>query len=130
MGVVSDISSVIGLATKAVELADQLKNLDLKAIIVDLKGKLIDLKEEIIQLREENVRLTERVKQAPMALAAPKEKPMLKDGLYYNGDDGPFCTACYDTSEKLVRVTNATHDERVVMGIRCKCPVCKAMYAH
>lgn len=54
MGVVSDVTSVIGLVKKAKELADELKNLELKGVIVDLQGKVLDLKEEILQLREES----------------------------------------------------------------------------
>lgn len=37
MSVLSDITSVIGLVTIAKELADKLKNLELKEIIVDLQ---------------------------------------------------------------------------------------------
>jgi hypothetical protein len=120
---VSEITGVIGLVQKAKELADKLKNLELKEVIVDLQGKLLDLKQEIVQLRDENQRLTEELKRA----SAPPEVT-LKDGVYYKGEDGPFCTACYDSGGKLIRVTEATHDERVVMGIRRKCPVCKAKY--
>ena len=84
MGIVSEISGVIGLAQKAKQLADDLKNLELKEVIVDLQGKLLDLKQEIIELREENARLTEEVKRA----STPPEVT-LKDGVYYKGDDGP-----------------------------------------
>jgi hypothetical protein len=129
MSIVSDITSVIGLVQKAKQLADQLANLELKEIIVDLQGKVLDLKQEINSLREENEGLKRQIKEAPVAAATPKEVPTIRDGMYWKGDDGPFCTACYDTSERLVRASNATHDEKVVMGIRYKCPVCKANYA-
>ena len=123
MSVLSDITGVIGLVQKAKQLADQLKSLELKEVIVDLQGKLLDLKQEIVQLRDENQRLTEDLK---CALAPPEVT--LKDGVYYKGEDGPFCTACYDSGRKMIRVTDVTHDERVVMGIRRKCPACKAEY--
>lgn len=124
MGVISDITSTIGLASKAMELADSMKNLELKAIIVELKGKLIDLKEEIVGLREENARLTEEMKRT----SAPPEVT-LKDGHYYEGDDGPFCTACYDSGRKMIRLTDCTRNEQMVMGFRRKCPVCRTMYS-
>ena len=101
MGIISDISSVIGLAKKAKELADELKNLELKGVIVDLQGKPLDLKEEINTLREENEELKRQIKDAPVAGAAPKEMPAIKDGMYYKGTDGPFCTACYLTVPRI-----------------------------
>jgi hypothetical protein len=123
MSVLSDITSVIGLATKAKELADKLKNLELKEVIVDLQGKLLDLKGELIELREENARLTEELKRA----SAPPEVT-LKDGLYYKNDDGPFCTSCYDSNRKMIRLIDGTRDEQMVMGVRRKCPACGAIY--
>lgn len=125
MGVVSDITSVIGLVTKAKQLADELKNLELKEVIVDLQGKLLDLKEEIVKLRDENAQLTEQVKRA----SVPPEVT-LKDGMYYKGDDGPFCTACHDANGKLIRLIDANDPERRLMHIRRKCPTCKATYTH
>jgi hypothetical protein len=118
-----NIGSVIGLVSKAKELADKLKNLELKEVIVDLQSKLLDVKEEINGLREENTRLTEELKRA----SAPAEVTM-KDGAYFRGSDGPFCTACYDTGGKLVRVADATHNESRLLGIRYRCPACKAKY--
>jgi hypothetical protein len=123
MSVLSDITSVISLAGKAKQLADQLKNLELKEVIVDMQGKLLDLKEEINKLREENARLTENVKRA----STPPEVT-LKDGMYYKVDDGPFCTACHDTNGKLIRLIDATDPERKLMRFRRKCPLCKATY--
>ena len=123
MSIAGDITSVISLVGKAKTLADQLKNLELKEVIVDLQGKLLDLKEEINQLREENARLTEELKRA----SAPPEVT-LKEGMYYKGDDGPFCTACHDNNGKLIRLVEANHPERRMMGIRRKCPVCEATF--
>jgi hypothetical protein len=59
--------------------------------------------------------------------SAPPEVT-LKDGMYYKGDDGPFCTACHDTNGKLIRLIEAAHFEQRVAGFRRKCPVCQATY--
>ncbi len=40
MSILADIGSAINLVKQAKDLADQLKNLELKAVIVDLQGKL------------------------------------------------------------------------------------------
>jgi hypothetical protein len=123
VSIVTDISSVIGLVGKAKQLADELKNLELKEVIVDLQSKLLDLKQEINDLREENARLEEQVRKA----SAPPEVT-LKDGMYYKDNDGPFCTACYDRNGKLIRLIDANIHERELMHIQRKCPVCKATY--
>jgi hypothetical protein len=125
MGVISDITSVIGLVKKAKQLADELKNLELKEVIVDLQGKLLDVKEEIVKLREENANLTEQVKRA----SAPPDVT-LKDGMYYRGDDGPFCMACHGGKGKLIRLIDANDPEQRLLHIRHKCPICKATYIH
>lgn len=53
---------------------------------------------------------------------------IVQEGVYYtqNGD-GPFCTACYDTGRKLIRLT-AFSGRFTVFG-RWKCNVCKAHYS-
>jgi hypothetical protein len=124
----SDISSIIGLVTKARELADHLKNLELKGVIVDLQGKVLDLKEEIVNLREENADLKRQIKEAPVAATGPKETPTLKNGLYYKGDDGPFCTACHDSGGTWVRPVEPSVPETRMFGFRLKCPACKTGY--
>jgi hypothetical protein len=128
MSIMGDIGRVIGLVSKAKEIADKLKNLELKEVIVDLQSKLLDPKEEINNLREANLRLAEQVKMAPVAVEASKETPTIKHGVYYKGEDGPFCTACYDSDHNLVRVTDATHHVARLPGIRYRYPVCKAEY--
>src|SRR5260370_39271767 len=64
MSILGDITGAIGLVKQAKELADQLKNLELKSVIVELQSKLLDLKEEINQLRDGNTRLADEEKRA------------------------------------------------------------------
>ena len=68
---------------KAKQLADQMKNLEMKEVIVDLHGKLLDLKDEINKLQEENTHLTEELKK----VSAPPEVT-LKDSMYHRGKTG------------------------------------------
>jgi hypothetical protein len=123
VNIMETITGVIGMVGKAKELADKLKNLELKEVIVDLQGKVLGLKEEIVKLREENAQLKEQVKRA----SAPPEVTV-KNGMYYKDDDGPFCTACYDSRGKLTRLIHGAQDERM-MGIHRKCQACQATYS-
>ena len=99
MSIVGDIAGAIGLVKQAKDLADQMKNLELKAVIVDLQSKLLDLKEEINGLQEQNTRLEEEVKR----LSAPPEVT-IKDGMYYKGEDGPFCVPNENTRHSRQRI--------------------------
>lgn len=124
MDVVGGISGAIKLVVKAKELADKLKNLELKGVVVDLQSQLLDLKEEIIALREENIQLKESQKKQE---ALPEMT--VKDGLYFKPDgDGPFCTGCFDTQGRLVRL--AEHEKRVQRLVgRWHCPGCRVNYS-
>jgi hypothetical protein len=94
----------------------------------DTEAENKQLKEKVATLTTEIEELKRRITKAPVAIEAPKETPTLKDGLYYKGDDGPFCTGCYDSATKLIRLIDGARDEQEIFGIRRKCPICKARY--
>ena len=123
MDIFGTIANVIGLAKKARDLADQLKNLELKTVIVDLQSQLLDMKTECLAYREELDKLRAENKR----LSAPPEVE-LRDGAYYKkeGGDGPFCTACHDSKGSMIRVVEAPDPEQRMFGTRWRCPVCKA----
>ena len=125
MDVIGSVTGAINTVLKAKELADKLKNLELKELIVELQSKLLDVKVECISLREENVRLTAETKR----LSAPPEVEV-KNGMYYrvSGGDGPFCTACHDTKGQMVRLAETGNDERGMTDITWRCPSCKAKF--
>jgi hypothetical protein len=125
MDLIGSVTGAINTVLKAKELADKLKNLELKELIVELQSKLLDVKVECINLREENVRLTADNKR----LSAPPEV-QVKDGTYFrvSDGDGPFCTACHDTKGQMVRLAYTSRDERQLMGINWRCPSCKAEF--
>jgi hypothetical protein len=116
MSILSDITSVIGLVQKAKQLADQLRSLELKEVIVDLQSKMLDLKQEVNSLREENEELKKKIKDAPMAAAHPKETPEVMYGCYYFGGDSSklYCPRCYETQGKKHIMASHHH-----MGFKC-----------
>jgi hypothetical protein len=48
----------------------------------------------------------------------------LKNGMYYKGEDGPFCTGCYDAGGKLIRLVDAPNPKQRMYLTRRKCPAC------
>lgn len=122
MDILGGIGDAISLALKAKQLADRLKNLELKEVVVDLQSRLIDLKEQIVALREENIQLKADAKK----LQLPPEL-IVKDGVYFRADgDGPFCTGCYDAGGKLHRLAEQSGLYRKIS--KWKCPVCKSTF--
>ena len=56
-----------------------------------------------------------------------KPKLKIEGDLYYTEDgDGPFCTACFDSKDKLVRVSPMGTQFHVIAKFRCN--VCKGHY--
>jgi regulator of replication initiation timing len=123
MDILGGIGGAIDLVLRAKKLADQLKNLEMKEIIVDLQRQLIDLKEQIVTLREENIQLKAEARK----LALPPEL-VLKDGMYHFDGRGPCCTGCWDSNQKQILLKEGSEDLRTVMGYRYECPVCNACY--
>jgi hypothetical protein len=73
------------------------------------------------ELLEEISRLAEQAAKAAPA-AEPCGKPRIKWGCYeFAGEEGLFCTACYDTKRQKVLTTRANSRFRM-------CPVCKAVF--
>ncbi len=102
------IKTTYGIGKKALDIAKQLNN-------VELKEAILDLKEEIIALREENIALKEQLNQ--------KQRYNMEfiDNYYWDIKEdgtkvGPFCPACWDGDEKAVRMQEG--------AFGTLCPVC------
>lgn len=60
-------------------------------------------------------------------LPAKSNEVVVRQGVYWTTDgDGPFCTACYDTTQRRIRLTELT-GHFTAFG-KWKCNVCKANY--
>lgn len=90
------IKDITDSAKKALDIANELKNIDLKEAILDLKEKLIALREENISLKEQ---LKEK-QQYNMNFEENYYWDVKEDGTKV----GPYCPACWDGDGKAVRV--------------------------
>ncbi len=73
-------------AQTALDIANELKN-------VELKSAVLDLKEEILELREENLSLKEKLS------TQTKYNMVFDDNVYWDEKEdgtkeGPYCSAC------------------------------------
>lgn len=96
------------------KLVELVKDPDLRMKITDLYGQNIDLKEENHKLRTSLQEIKERSK--------INSELTHKDNHYFKGDDGPFCTKCWDADSKLIRLHNGgTSNGQTYFS----CPNCK-----
>lgn len=127
--VVASVQSAIEIVGKLRALSKKLENAELKMLLADLSGELADAKLEVANLKtqlanasDENRRLSTLLESRMTA------KPMLSDGAYqFEGEEGRFCTACFDTKEQKVRVTPLQGAFKT-FG-KWTCPSCHATYS-
>ena len=108
------LDKIVNNAKVALEIADTMKNQDLKSAILDLK-------EELLNLREENILLREKLSQRQ------EFNMVFENNRYFNVKedntrDGPFCTNCWDSHQVAIRLQhfneNTKHDCYI-------CPKCE-----
>ncbi len=126
MDVISAISGAItavkGIAS-AMKATNDLKN---ASAVLDVQMTLFDVRQEVLALKEEN----EKLKAELAKMKENKPEVVLREGVYYkadNPDDGPFCTTCFDSGGKLIRV-QGMGDVAAMTGIKFRCAICKALY--
>ncbi len=108
----------------------EIVNLFKKGATLEAQEKVMELREAALACREENLKLRERLKKL-------EEKQDMKDQLYFDGrvywlgttttpsqQSGPFCPACYDKDEKMIRLQLWSAGPNV--KARYKCLVCSA----
>ena len=94
---------------------------DLQGDLADAKLEVVNLKTELTELKDENRRLKERLD------AKEGSKPEHIDGTYvFEGDDGHYCTACFDTTQRKIRLKSET-GHFSVFG-KWQCPSCKEFF--
>jgi hypothetical protein len=93
--------SLFDAAREAVQLVQQIDN-------IELYRRILDLQSEGLKVFEENQQLKEQIKSLQEALKT-KENLEFENNSYYVRDDGgkkdgPFCTHCWDKEQQLVRM--------------------------
>ena len=84
------VSGAITAAKGAFELAKRVEKdelrIELQDAILTLQGKLLEVQSEIGSLQDENRSLKEAV--------ALNDMEFRDDGMYWDGDEGPYCPTC------------------------------------
>jgi hypothetical protein len=105
----------------------KIEDADFKMLLADLSGELADAKVEVAQLKVEIARLSEE-NQSLNARLSQKAlgRPVFSEGAYtFEGEQGTFCTVCFDTRQQRVRLSKLQPPFNT-FG-RWECPSCKAI---
>lgn len=112
------ISTALEVVRKIQGIESAMQNADLRGLVLDLREDLLIVRERSFSLAEENADLR---RQLAEALSPPRMT--VHGGLYYERDDGPFCTACFDKDSKAIRLTDLSGALGDDFG-KYRCPVC------
>ena len=121
MDVVSAVSSSIALVKRLREISKNIEEAEFKNLLADLAGELADVKLEVADLKEKIALLQEENRVLKEVAPEKEQKPIsTKWGCYqFEGEDGLFCTGCWDSKRKKIRTNRETPRFRT-------CPVCNA----
>jgi regulator of replication initiation timing len=120
--VISAINNSISIVTRLREISKNASEAEFRNLLADLSNELADAKIKIASLKEQIAVLVEENHTLKNAKPEKKEKPALKWGCYkFEGDEGLYCTACYDTKSQKNLTTRLFSNRRM-------CPVCKAVF--
>ena len=111
------------------ELSKKIHDVELKTLIADLSGELADAKLELAEIKTQLAELKEENQTLKSSLSQRSSgQPVLKGSCYeFPGEDGLFCTGCFDSKGQKVRVSPSPA-AFATFG-RWRCPSCKTFYS-
>lgn len=121
MDIIAAISTSITLTKRLREISKSIEDAEFKNLLADLSSELADLKLEAAALKEQVVTLQEENRLLKQTTPPADEKPSgRKWGCYqFEGDDGLYCPACWDSKRKKSSTTRLSTKFRL-------CSVCQA----
>lgn len=121
--IIASITSAIGLAKQLIKLADESKNVEMKAAVASLTVELADLKMQLAELMNENTDLKQTLKE----ISDRRAELEFRDGLYFDPEGGgPYCPACFDSNRKSIHLVKQK-GAWVDFG-EFKCPICDKFF--
>ncbi|NAW60475.1 hypothetical protein CAG58_00640 [Vibrio sp. V31_P5A7T61] len=125
--VLSSIGQAISLAKRLREISKNIEDAEFKNLLADLNLELADTKLALADVIEQNSQLKLEVNELKNSQGSNLSQLEFREFAYYGAnDDGPFCSACYETKNQQVRLSKVTGTFST-FG-RHKCPSCKQYY--
>lgn len=128
MDIVAVLQSAIESVGKLRELSKKVEEADFKMLVADLSCDLANAKLEAAHLKIELSNLTDENAELRNRLNTRETKmPSVSEGVYiFEGEDGHYCTACFDVHGRMVRLASTPSQFQHL--VRWQCPACKANY--
>jgi predicted nuclease with TOPRIM domain len=128
MDVVASLQNALAIAGKLRDLSKKIEDAEFKMYLADLSNELADAKLEAANLKIEMSKLATRCHELEQQLKQRSAgKPRLEDGVYmFEGDEGQYCTACFDVRGQKVNLTKLSSSFRAIGKWRC--PACEAVF--
>ena len=121
MDVVATINHSISLVGRLREISKNLSEAEFKNLLADLSSELADAKFQIAELKTQLAALNDEIRSLKSAAPENKQTPSIKWGCYqFEGEEGLFCTACFDSKGKKSLTIRLSSTRR-------SCPVCKSV---
>jgi hypothetical protein len=119
----SAVDHAITLVKRLRDISKNVAEAEFKNVLADLLSELADAKVEIAALKGQVAEQTDEIRALKTAAPEGKVKPTVKWGCYqFEGDEGLYCTACYDSRG----VKSLTSRDPAKVRFR-RCPVCHAL---
>lgn len=116
---VAAVKGAYDLTKRGLEIAEKLKDVELKEIILGLKEEVLIRKEEILSLKQRISEIEENSEMNSKLYFDKNNLLWLIDG---DKKQGPYCSQCKDSDNKMIRL----HAQLGSRGTSHICPTCKA----
>lgn len=128
MDIMSTIQSSMEIAGKLRELSKKIQDAEFSMLLADLSCNLADAKLEVAELKQQIATLKEQIlKQAEQLANRQVSKPKFEDGGYrFVDDDAIYCTGCWDSNERKIRLSAVQEDFR--FAGKWRCPSCSSHF--
>lgn len=126
MDVIAGIQTALEITGKLRELSKKVQDADFSMLLADLSMQLADTKLEVANLKTELAKEKDEKEALAKRLSNKGDtKPTLVDGGYkFEGDDALYCTGCFDSEQKKIRLGASPGAFAGTFG-KWRCPICK-----
>jgi len=126
--VIGSIGHAISLAKRLREISKNIEDAEFKNLLAELNLELADTKIALADFMEQNAQLRMELATIKHSRGGGSTEPLtFRDFAYFTeSNDGPFCSKCYETENKRIRLKKVT-GAFTTFG-NSQCPSCEQFY--
>ncbi|MFT6636590.1 hypothetical protein [Alcanivorax sp.] len=126
--VIGSIGHAITLAKRLREISKNIEDAEFKNLLADLNLELADTKLALADVMEKNAQLRTELATIKHSQGGISIEPLtFREFAYFTeGNDGPFCSKCYETANQRIRLKKVT-GAFSTFG-HTQCPSCEQFY--